>query len=390
MKYCPVAKKCGGCRYIHTEYSESLVIKQKTVEDLFEGYSVNPIIGMKDPYHYRHKVYATFSHGKDGKILAGLFEENTHRLVDSKMCLIQHVSANSILQDMCVLATELHIESYDEDTGRGVLRHAYIRVSHATGDVLLVIVIGSKELPKSHVFVSKLIERHPEIRSVVLNWNHENTSMILGKRDRVLYGKGWIEDRIQNLTFRISAHTFYQVNPIQTEVMYETALKFADLSTKDTVLDMCCGIGTISLLAAQKARYVLGVEINPKSIQDAQKNAGRNHIDNAEFLAMDGEAFIHDLLDCPDVVFLDPPRNGFSDGFMHALDKLGPEKIVYVSCNPLTQAANCQVLRSHYSIEKIQPVDNFAFTGEIENIILLVRKKTDSFSSKGRRTKKSK
>lgn len=374
MKYCPVAKKCGGCRYIHDEYEDSLEIKQNTVKDLFTGYKVNPIIGMKDPYHYRHKVYATFSHGKDGKILAGLYEENTHRLVDSKMCLIQHVKANSILQDICVLATQMHIESYDENTGRGVLRHAYIRVSHATGDVLLVLVIGSKDLPGSHVFVNKLLEKHPEIRSVVLNWNRENTSMILGNRDRVIYGKGWIEDSILGLKYRISAHTFYQVNPVQTEVMYQTALEFADIKKNDTVLDMCCGIGTISLLAAKKARYVLGVEINPKSIQDAENNARNNHINNCEFMAMDAEEFIQNLIDTPDVVFLDPPRSGFSESFMKSLSRLSPDRIVYISCNPVTQARDYKVIEKYYRIERIQPVDNFAFTAEIENIVLLKKR----------------
>lgn len=371
MKYCPVAKKCGGCRYIHDEYTDSLQIKQKAVEELFPAVKVEPIIGMNDPYHYRHKVYATFSHGKEGKILAGLYEENTHRLVDSKMCLIQHVKANSILQDICVLATEMHIESYDENTGRGVLRHAYIRVSHATGDVLLVLVIGAKNLPGSHMFIHKLIEKHPEIKSVVLNWNRENTSMILGKKDHILYGKGWIEDSISGLKYRISAHTFYQVNPVQTEVMYKTALDFASIRKNETVLDMCCGIGTISLLAAKKAKYVLGVEINPKSIQDAENNARNNHIRNAEFMAMDCEEFIHNLVDTPDVVFLDPPRSGFTESFMHALSKLSPDRIVYVSCNPVTQARDCKVIQKYYSIEKVQPVDNFAFTTETENIILL-------------------
>lgn len=371
MKYCPASKKCGGCRYIHEEYETTLNRKQELVEKLFPENEVSKIIGMEDPYHYRHKIYATFSHTKDGRVTAGLYEENTHRLTDSRMCLIQHAKANAILQSICAIATSMHIESYDEDSGRGTLRHAYIRVSHATGETLLVIVIGSKDLPGSRAFVSQLREKHPEITSVVLNFNRENTSMILGPKDRVLYGKGWIEDTIAGMTFRISAHTFYQVNPVQTEVMYSKALEFASLNRSDTVLDMCCGIGTISLLAAKQARYVLGVEINPQSIRDAQKNAERNHIDNAEFMAMDGEQFIHDLLDTPDVVFLDPPRNGFSESFMEALGKLKPKKIVYVSCNPVTQARDIRVINRLYSIEKVQPVDNFPFTEHVENVVLL-------------------
>lgn len=376
MKYCPSAKKCGGCRNIHEPYENSLAFKQDKVNKLYAGKKVERIIGMEDPYHYRHKIYASFSQTRDGRIIAGMYEENTHRLIDSRMCLIQHARANAILQTICTVATDMKLEAYDEDRGTGTLRHAYLRVSHANQEVLVVIVIGSKDLPGSRSFVQKIVSAHPEIRTVILNWNRENTSMILGPKDKVLYGKGYIEDEIAGMVFRISAHTFYQVNPVQTEVMYSTALQYAQLKKTDTVLDMCCGIGTISLLAARKARYVLGVEVNPKSIQDAGKNAVRNHIRNAEFLAMDGEEFIHELLDTPDVVFLDPPRSGFSESFMQALEKLGPQKIVYVSCNPVTQARDLKVIESNYRIEKIQPVDNFPFTSELECIVSLTRKNT--------------
>lgn len=376
MKYCPSAKKCGGCRNIHEPYENSLAFKQDKVNKLYAGKKVERIIGMEDPYHYRHKIYASFSQTRDGRIIAGMYEENTHRLIDSRMCLIQHARANAILQTICTVATDMKLEAYDEDRGTGTLRHAYLRVSHANQEVLVVIVIGSKDLPGSRSFVQKIVSAHPEIRTVILNWNRENTSMILGPKDKVLYGKGYIEDEIDGMVFRISAHTFYQVNPVQTEVMYSTALQYAQLKKTDTVLDMCCGIGTISLLAARKARYVLGVEVNPKSIQDAGKNAVRNHIRNAEFLAMDGEEFIHELLDTPDVVFLDPPRSGFSGLFMQALEKLGPQKIVYVSCNPVTQARDLKVIESNYRIEKIQPVDNFPFTSELECIVSLTRKNT--------------
>ena len=214
MKYCPSAKKCGGCTSIHEPYENSLAGKQEKVQKLFPGHKVEQIIGMEDPYHYRHKIYASFSHAKDGRIMAGMYEEHTHRLIDSRMCLIQHAKANAILQTICTLATEMKIQSYDEDTGTGTLRHAYMRVSHKTGEVLLVVVIGSKDLPGSHAFVQKIVKAHPEIATVILNWNRDNTSMILGPKDKVLYGKGYIEDEIDGMVFRISAHTFYQVNPV--------------------------------------------------------------------------------------------------------------------------------------------------------------------------------
>ena len=373
MKYCPVYKKCGGCAYIQTEYEQQLKNKREYVRSLFPNKNVEPVISMKDPYHYRHKVYATFFHTKDGVIKAGLYEENTHKVIDTKMCLIQHTKANAILTDLCHIATDMHIESYDEDTGRGVLRHAYIRVSHKTGDVLLVLVIGSKNLPSSKVFCEKIVELHPEIKSIVLNHNSENTSMILGKKNHVIYGKGYIEDEILSTTFRISTNTFYQVNPVQTEQIYKTAMQMAHLKKTDTVLDMCCGIGTISLIAAKQAAFVLGVEINPDSIKDAIGNAKRNGIRNAQFIAEDAEKFLQQLGDSPNVVFLDPPRSGFSEKFMIQLNHLKPEKIIYISCNPQTQARDIEYLK-YYQIKKIVPVDNFPFTKHVETVVLMSRK----------------
>ena len=378
MKYCPVYKKCGGCAYINTEYADQLKNKKEYIQSLFPKNNVEPVIGMKEPYHYRHKIYATFSHNRDGVIKCGMYEENTHKVIDTKMCLIQHVKANDILRDMCSLATKMHIESYNEDTGRGVLRHAYIRISHATNDVLLTIVIGSKNLPGSNAFVKEMVRMHPEIKSIVLNHNSDDTSMVLGKKNHVLYGKGFIEDEIMHTRFRISTNTFYQVNPVQTEKIYSTAIQMAQLKSTDTVLDMCCGIGTISLIAAKKASFVLGVEINEDSIRDAIGNAKRNSIKNAQFIACDSEEFIEQLEDSPNVVFLDPPRNGFTEKFMKQLDHLKSDKIVYISCNPSTQARDIAFLK-HYQIKKIVPVDNFPFTKHVETVVLLSHKKADSY-----------
>lgn len=374
MKYCPVYKKCGGCAYINTEYADQLKNKKEYIQSLFPKNNVEPVIGMKEPYHYRHKIYATFSHNRDGVIKCGMYEENTHKVIDTKMCLIQHVKANDILRDMCSLATKMHIESYDEDTGRGVLRHAYIRISHATNDVLLTIVIGSKNLPGSNAFVKEMVRMHPEIKSIVLNHNSDDTSMVLGKKNHVLYGKGFIEDEIMHTRFRISTNTFYQVNPVQTEKIYSNAIQMAQLKSTDTVLDMCCGIGTISLIASKKASFVLGVEINEDSIRDAIGNAKRNGIKNAQFIACDSEEFIEQLEDSPNVVFLDPPRNGFTEKFMKQLDHLKSDKIVYISCNPSTQARDIAFLK-HYQIKKIVPVDNFPFTKHVETVCLLSRRK---------------
>ncbi len=374
MKICPVSKKCGGCSYLQVEYEQQLKKKRDYVKSLFPKYNVEPVIGMKDPYHYRHKVYASFSHNRDGVIKCGMYEENTHKVIDTKMCLIQNVQANAILNDICHIATKMHIESYDEDTGRGVLRHAYIRVSHQNGDVLLVLVIGSKNLPGSNAFVKQILSLHPEIKTIILNHNDEDTSMILGKKNHVLYGKGYIEDSIMNTSFRISTNTFYQVNPIQTEKIYQTAIQMAALKKDDTVLDMCCGIGTISLIAAKKANFVLGVEINPDSIKDAINNAKRNHINNAQFIAEDSTRFLDQLGDSPSVIFLDPPRSGFTEKFIKQLNQFQTERIVYISCNPETQARDIKGL-TNYKIKKIVPVDNFPFTKHVETVVLLSTKK---------------
>lgn len=372
IKKCPVSKACGACSYIHVDYEEQLQQKKQFIQHLFPKKHVEDVIGMDDPYHYRHKVYASFTHTKDGIMKAGMYEENSHRVINTSMCLIQHTKANEIIRDICHIATNMHIESYDEDTQRGVLRHAYIRVSHKTGDVLLVIVIGSKNLPGSKEFIKQLLQLHPEIKTIVLNYNHENTSMILSDKNHVLYGNGYIEDEILNTRFRISANTFYQVNPAQTEQIYKTALRMADLKKEDTVLDMCCGIGTISLIAAKQCAFVLGVEINPQSIQDAIQNAKRNHVQNVRFITEDSEKFLKHLYDSPTVVFLDPPRSGFSERFMKDLEKLHANKIIYISCNPMTQARDIQHLKQ-YKIQKIVPVDNFCFTRHVENVVLLTR-----------------
>jgi 23S rRNA (uracil1939-C5)-methyltransferase len=244
-------------------------------------------------------------------------------------------------------------------------------VSYASGDVLLVVVIGSRELPGSKHFVSEITKAHPEIRTIVLNYNHEQTSMILGKRDKVLFGRGYITDRIGDITFRISSRSFYQVNPRQTEVLYKTALDLADIREGETVLDACCGIGTISLLAAGRAEHVTGVEISPEAIRDAKSNAVNNGIENISFYATDISEFLRRINRDFDVVILDPPRSGMGEDAMKAIRNMMPDRIVYVSCNPVTQAEDLRTLKDIYNIRKIIPVDMFPFTKHIETVCLL-------------------
>lgn len=374
-KTCYAYKNCGGCQYMGTAYLETLFEKRKYVQSLFPNEEVSFVIGMDDPYHYRNKVYATFGYDMNGNFIAGMYGENSHELVFTPDCLIQNETANHIISSIVSIATKMKIEPYNEDENTGCLRHAYIRVSAMSGKALVVLVIGSKELPGSKQFVKELLRQNPEISSVVINWNHKDTSMILGERERVVYGTGFIEDSIGGIQFRISSKSFYQVNPIQTEKLYAKAIELAHITKEDTVLDTCCGIGTISLFAAKHAKEVVGVEINESSIKDAVFNAKKNHIDNAFFYCDDAKNFLERLLDTPDVVIMDPPRSGLGYHFMTTLSKMGPKKIVYISCNPQTQAEDISYLRN-YKINEIIPVDLFPFTKHIESICVLTKTKS--------------
>ncbi|MCH4208147.1 MAG: 23S rRNA (uracil(1939)-C(5))-methyltransferase RlmD [Solobacterium sp.] len=372
---CNASGRCGGCAYINMDYSTQLEKKQHYVQGLFGGLHAEPVLGMADPLHYRHKVYATFGYDvRKKQLYAGLYEENTHKLVQTDDCMIQNETANRIIRSIVQIASSMHIEAFDERTGRGVLRHAYLRTSQSTGKVLLVLVIGSRELPGSKVLIHRIIEANPEIASIVLNWNNHHTSMVLGSREKVLYGSGSIIDELGGFKFQISTRSFYQVNPVQTQLLYETALQMAQLKPTDKVLDACCGIGTISLFASKSAESITGVEIVPEAIEDARQNAQTNNVKNVRFICADVE---HYLAECDDyfrVIVLDPPRAGFSEDFLKALAKKRPEKIVYISCEPGTQARDTKVLRTKgYVVTKIQPVDMFPYTRAVENICLLQR-----------------
>ena len=369
---CPVKERCGACQYLDVPYEEQLSLKQKEIEALYKGNRVLPIIGMEAPLHYRHKVYATFGRDRNGRIRAGMYEEDSHRLVITGSCLIQNETANAVVRETVWIAREMHIEPYDERTGRGVLRHLYLRVSHANGDVLMVVVTGTRDLPGSRRFVKEITESCLMVRTIILNQNDRHTSMILGERERVIYGNGTIDDEIAGVVFRISSKSFYQVNPVQTERLYGTAMEMASLKQGEHVLDACCGIGTISLMAAGKAGSVTGVEIVDAAVRDARYNAKRNGISNASFITMDIEEYMNGLDEAPDTVFLDPPRSGMTTRTLNALGKLGPQKIVYISCYPPTQKRDCDQLRKYgYRIRKIRPVDMFPFTKHVENIVLL-------------------
>ncbi len=381
---CPVYESCGGCQVMHLNYAQQLIWKQQKIAELFPEEQqkglISPIIAMEEPWNYRHKVYASFSNGKKGEIIAGIYEENSHRVVKTGQCRIQHPLANEIISVIAGVMKKKRIPAYNEDTGNGVLRHVYIRIGEKTGQVMVVLVTGSREFKEKNWVVEELRKKFPQITTILHNVNSARTSMVLGKKETVLYGKGTIEDELCGLTFELSSQSFYQVNPVQTEKLYETAVTFAGLSGKEVVLDAYCGIGTISMVAAGQAKEVVGVEVNEAACVDAGKNAKKNGCKNVRFLAADAGEYMVRLAkdakaDKPDVVFMDPPRSGSDAKFLNSLVQMAPEKVVYISCNPVTQKRDIEFLKKKgYRVAKMQAVDCFCHTYHVENIALLVRK----------------
>jgi len=379
-KRCPVRKKCGGCSLLEMEYSEQLKRKEDFVRKTLKGI-VKPeaIIGMENPWHYRNKIHASFARKRDGSIVSGIYEEGTHRLVPVEDCLIQDERANRIVRDLCGLFESFKIKVYNEDTGYGLVRHVLIRTGHVSGEVMVVLVCVSPVFPSKRNFVNALRKLHPEVTTVVLNVNDRRTSMVLGKRDIVLYGKGYIEDQLCGCTFAVSPQSFYQVNPVQTEILYRKAIEFADLHGTEKVLDAYCGTGTIGLIAAEYAGEVTGVELNPEAVRNAVSNAKRNQRKNIRFVQGDAGEYMQKMAaqrETMDVVLMDPPRAGSDEAFLSSLVTLAPEKVVYISCNPVTLARDLKYLGKHgYRVNRAVPVDMFPWTAEehVETVVLLSR-----------------
>ena len=377
---CPHAKKCGGCQYQGMDYAAQLKKKQKEMNKLLKDFGKpEPIIGMKDPLHYRNKVHAVFGRTRKGEIISGTYEAGTHKIVNIDECMIEDEISQSIIRTIRGLLRSFKIRTYDEDTGYGLLRHVLVRRGFTTGQVMVVLVLSSPILPSKNNFVKALRKEHPEITTVVLNVNDKKTSMVLGERDIVLYGKGYIEDILCGCTFRISPQSFYQVNPVQTERLYQTAMDYAELTGKERVIDAYCGIGTIGMVAAKKACEVIGVELNRNAVKDARTNAKLNQIKNITFYEGDAGRFMVSMAEegeKADVVFMDPPRSGSDEAFLSSVIRLSPKRIVYVSCGPDTLARDLKYLaRNGYQVRKMQPVDMFGFTEHCEMVVQLVKKR---------------
>ncbi|MCD8321951.1 MAG: 23S rRNA (uracil(1939)-C(5))-methyltransferase RlmD [Oscillospiraceae bacterium] len=373
---CPHAKKCGGCQLQNLDYPQQLVWKENRVRHLIGRFGpVRPIVGMESPYHYRNKVQAAF--GLDGRrrIISGVYQSSSHRIVPVDKCLIEDETADRIIVTIRSMMPSFHMLAYDERTGTGFLRHVLVKRGFATGQVMVVLVAASPIFKLQKPFVKKLLELYPEITTIVLNINDKFTPLVLGQREKILYGKGYIEDVLCGKTFRISPRSFYQINPVQTEVLYSTAISMAGLTGKETVLDAYCGTGTIALIASDHAKQVLGVELNRDAVRDAIANARQNGVTNCWFTAADAGEYMEDMAahhDRPDVVFMDPPRAGSDEKFLRSLLRLSPPRVIYISCNPETLARDLKTLRSGgYKLEAAQPVDMFPWTNHVETICAL-------------------
>ena len=362
-------------------YPRQLQWKQRKVEKLLGKFGrVQPIIGMETPYHYRNKVQAAFALTQNKRIISGVYQSSTHRVVPVEHCMTEDQKADEIIGTIRGMMHQFKLTPYNEDTGRGFLRHVLVKRGFSSNQIMVVLVTGTPVFPSKNHFVAALREKHPEITTILMNVNPYQTSMVLGENEKVLYGDGTIEDILCGCVFRISAKSFYQINPVQTEILYQKAIAFAGLTGKETVIDAYCGIGTIGLVAAKDAGQVIGVDVNRDAVKDAIANAKRNGIKNAYFYHADAGRFMTEMAkegQTAEVVMMDPPRAGSDLAFLSSLAALSPKRIVYISCNPETQERDLSYLVQHgYQVKAIQPVDMFPHTNHVETVVLLSKLQT--------------
>lgn len=414
---CSVARQCGACQHVNQPYEQQLAAKNERVAQLFSQVAMpdalRPILGMETPYHYRNKVMSPFAPGRPQKgaqpkprnqrggkrpsrpsaprreILCGMYAAGTHRIIDTSECLLENQQAKQVIRAVRSLMLKFDTPPYDEDRGTGFMRHAVVRVGHTSGEVLVTLVTNGREFPGAKSFCRELVRRCPFITTVVQNINERQTNVVLGQREQVLYGPGFILDKLCGLSFRISSQSFYQVNSVQTEVLYRQAIELANFTGAEHAIDAYCGTGTIGLVAASMgAAQVTGVDCVESSIRDARQNACHNGVDNARFVTGDAGVFMRDMAadvaaagragvdedGRPLVLLMDPPRAGSTEEFLSAAVQLAPARIVYISCNPETQVRDLAFLRKFgFAVRTVQPVDMFPHTDHIETIALIER-----------------
>ncbi|RSL31764.1 23S rRNA (uracil(1939)-C(5))-methyltransferase RlmD [Salibacterium salarium] len=383
---CPIYYLCGGCQLQHMTYDAQLRFKHKQVQDAMkrigglEDVPVHPSIGMEDPWRYRNKAQVPVGENEDGDLKAGFFQKRSHRIIDMESCIIQQGANDEAVQIVKEIADKYNIKAYEEDKHRGTLRHIVTRQANSTEQLMIILVTNGPDLPHKKNLIADIREAMPNVTSIMHNANNKRTNVIFGEKTDVIWGEEYIYDYIGDIKFAISARSFYQVNPSQTKVLYDKALEYADLQGNETVIDAYCGIGTISLFLAQKAKHVYGVEVIPEAVSDAKRNAELNKMEGVTTFAV-GEA--EDVVPWwhkanglePDVFVVDPPRKGCDETLLQTMIDMKPEKIVYVSCNPATLARDLKILEDGgYETKEVQPVDMFPQTNHVETVVKLVRK----------------
>jgi len=382
--FCPVYKRCGGCSLQHMSYEKTLKFKRQVVIDNLtrigglKDVKVNETIGMANPLNYRNKAQYPIGPGKDGPV-AGFFARRSHEIIYAPVCGIQHPLSDKAKDIVLEFIKTENVPVYNETTGTGLIRHVVVKTAFGTGEVMVILVATRPDIPKINKLIEKLKRDITGLESIILNVNPKWGNVILGDHNITLYGKDTIEDVLGGLTFEISPLSFYQVNPFQTEVLYNKAIEYAKLNGNEIIYDLYCGIGTITLFAARKASRAIGIEVVPEAVEAAKRNALKNNITNTEFYAGEAEKVFPKLFaegKRADVVFVDPPRKGCDETLLKTLVEMSPSRIVYVSCNPSTLARDLKYLcstDSGYKIQEVQPVDMFPWTEHVECVVLMSR-----------------
>lgn len=375
---CSVFYSCGGCTLMHLKYIEQLQMKQHNLIQLFQtneiNTTINDIIGMKNPLSYRNKIQIPVKTSKGGKMTKGLFSVMSHNIIENKKCQTENAFGDKILDTVIEQLNKYQFMAYDAKTRLGDIKYILIKVGQFTNEVLVSLIV-KHEIVLNDNFIPELIALHPEIKTITIMVSPIDSNVILSDQETVVYGNGYIVDELDGLKFQISSHSFFQVNPMQAKVLYKEAIRMADISSNDVVLDAYCGVGTISLYASRIAKKVIGVEIVESAIINANENKAINNINNVEFVLNDAQEYIKNVKEPIDIIFVDPPRKGCSEDFLKSLLSLSPKKIVYISCEPTTLVRDLKILESKYIVKEVSPVDMFPQTGHVESVVLLSQQK---------------
>ena len=380
---CKTYKRCGGCSLRHIQYEETLKMKQNAVQSLVNKtlnhkVIVEPVLGMKNPYHYRNKAQYPIGIDKNGKPVMGVFANRTHEIIPIQTCLIQNEKTEELAKFIFDYIVKNKISIYDEKTRKGLIRHIVTKIGVKTDEMMCILVINGEKIPKEKELVSEIIRHFPKVKTIIKNINRKNTNVILGQQNINLYGEGYIKDELGNYVFKISPLSFYQVNPLQAECLYQMGVEVAKISKQDIVFDLYCGIGTISLFMSKFAKKVYGIEIVKEAVEMAKENASLNQVNNVDFIAGDVEDILDELIRkqkvIPDIVMVDPPRKGLDSKSIENLLMIRPKRLVYISCNPATLMRDLAKLEVLYEVKALKPVDMFPFTSHIETVTLLTLK----------------